>query len=72
MEKFETMEKFYNDLFNVVKEAYEELKQENEELKERIKELKKDKDNLYNIITFQHRTIDFYHENNPEGTRFAC
>jgi len=47
-EKFEIMEKFYNDLLNVVKEAYEELKQET----------------LNNIIKFQHRTIDFFIENN--------
>ncbi len=62
--KSEIMEKFYNDILNIVKEAYEELKQENENLKERINELNKDKETLNNIIKFQHRTIDFYHENN--------
>ncbi len=44
------MEKFYTDVLDVVKEAYEELKQENDQLQERINELKRDKE-FYKSVT---------------------
>ncbi len=48
--KTKKFEKFYTDVLDVVKEAYEELKQENDQLQNKVDELKRDKEFYKSVI----------------------